>query len=284
ILNVDWRNNQLVAAQNVGIASDMNVHAQWYEIGTAGAAPALVQQGTVAAGEGIDTYMPAVALAPDGSLGMTYLESSAVEDRSMYVTGWTPAEPPGTMEPAALVKAGEQYYQGTRAGDFSGIMVDPTSGQSFWAVNEYAIATPDLSLPNWGTWIAEFQLGGPRLFDFNMNANGPTAPGYLGVLPTDLYTSAQGYGWQTPPGGKPPTGFDIGKPNDPLLEDGNTGTDDVFLADVPNADYVVTITLGDALYSHTQMKVVANGALVLSGLLTGAGQFVSKSFPVSVNR
>ena len=38
ILNVDWRNNQLVAAQNVGIASDMNVHAQWYEIGTAGAA------------------------------------------------------------------------------------------------------------------------------------------------------------------------------------------------------------------------------------------------------
>src|SRR5207245_309024 len=108
--------------------------------------------------DGVDTYMPSVALAPDGSIGMTYLESSPGEDIAMYVTGRTPADPPGTMEPAALVKSGEQFYQGTRVGDFSGIMVDPTTGTSFWAVNEYAIATPDISLPNWGTWIANFDF------------------------------------------------------------------------------------------------------------------------------
>src|SRR5207302_2490149 len=53
ILNVDWRDNQLVAAQNVGIASDMNVHAAWYEISTAGATPTLVQQGALAPADGV---------------------------------------------------------------------------------------------------------------------------------------------------------------------------------------------------------------------------------------
>jgi hypothetical protein len=158
ILNLDWRNNQMVAAQNVGIASDTNVHAQWYEIATGGTAPSLVQQGTLNPGAGIDTYMPSVALGTDGSIGMTYLESSSAEDMSMYVTGRAATDPAGTMQTGVLAKAGEQYYQGTRVGDFSGITVDPTTGTSFWAANEYSIATSDLSLPNWGTWIANFQV------------------------------------------------------------------------------------------------------------------------------
>src|SRR5207248_9927918 len=62
ILGLDWRGNQMVAAQDVGIASDTNVHARWYEIATGGTAPSLVQQGTIDPGAGIDTYMPSVAL------------------------------------------------------------------------------------------------------------------------------------------------------------------------------------------------------------------------------
>src|SRR5262249_10355813 len=69
ILNLDWRNNQMVAAQDVGIASDTNVHARWYEIATGGTAPALVQEGTLNPGPGVDTYMPSVALGTDGSIG-----------------------------------------------------------------------------------------------------------------------------------------------------------------------------------------------------------------------
>jgi hypothetical protein len=163
ILNVDWRNNEMVAAQNVGINADVDVHAQWYDISTAGATPALVQQGTIAPADGVDTYMPAVALAPDGSIGMTYLESSLQEDMAMYVTGRSATDPQGTMAAGVLAKAGEQFYQGTRVGDFSGVMVDPTTGTSFWAVNEYSIATSDISLPNWGTWIAEFQVNSPTV-------------------------------------------------------------------------------------------------------------------------
>src|SRR5262249_38693063 len=127
ILNVDWRNGLMVAAQNVGIDSDISVHARWYELSTIGT-PALLQQGTLVPGPDVDTYMPAVALGTDGSIGMTYLESSPVENMAMYVTGRAPTDPAGTMQPGALVKAGEQEYQGTRTGDFSGITVDPVTG------------------------------------------------------------------------------------------------------------------------------------------------------------
>jgi autotransporter-associated beta strand protein len=159
ILNLDWRNNQMVAAQNVGVSSDTDVHARWYEISTGGTAPALVQQGTLNPGAGIDTYMPSVALGTDGSIGMTYIESSSSQDMAMYVTGRLASDPTGTMQAGVLAKAGEQYYQGTRVGDFSGITVDPSTGTTYWAANEYAIATTDISLPNWGTWIANFRLG-----------------------------------------------------------------------------------------------------------------------------
>jgi autotransporter-associated beta strand protein len=54
-------------------------------------------------------------------------------------------------------------------GDFSGITVDPSTGTTYWAANEYAISTTDLSLPNWGTWITNFQLS------FNWTGDGTTS-------------------------------------------------------------------------------------------------------------
>src|SRR5205823_4831372 len=80
ILKVDWRNNQMAIAQDVGIKSDMNVHARWYEISTAGGTPSMVQQGEINPGLGIDTFMPSVALAPDGTIGMSYMESARSEE------------------------------------------------------------------------------------------------------------------------------------------------------------------------------------------------------------
>ena len=166
ILNVDWRNNEMVVAQNVGINSDMDTHARWYEISTAGGVPSMMQQGTINPGPGIDTYMPSVALAPDGTIGMTYMESAAgVEDMSMYVTGRAPSDPLGTMDVGVKVSPEpdpnqQYYYQGSRIGDFSGITVDPSYPTKFWAVNEYALAVDPLNItfPNWGTWIASFDI------------------------------------------------------------------------------------------------------------------------------
>jgi hypothetical protein len=160
ILSADWRSGQIAATQDVGITSDTVVHARWYLLSTTGSAPALVQQGTITPGTGIHTYMPSIAIAPDGSLGMTYIESSATEFISMYVTGRVTTDAAGTMETPQLAQAGVAGYQGTRAGDFSGINVDPVTGTSFWAANEYAITPPDPLSPNWGTWMANFSVVG----------------------------------------------------------------------------------------------------------------------------
>jgi hypothetical protein len=162
ILSADWQSGRLVACQDVGLPTDPNgdTHAAWYDLTTNGAAPSLLEQGAISPGAGIDTYMPSAALMENGTIGMTYIESSASENMSMYVTGRTLADPANTMEKGVLAKAGEMNYQGSRAGDFSYVNVDPATGTSFWAANEYAISTSDLSVPNWGTWIADFTLSG----------------------------------------------------------------------------------------------------------------------------
>jgi protocatechuate 3,4-dioxygenase beta subunit len=197
VLNIDWRNNEMAVAQDVGIGIDTNVHARWYEISTAGASPTLVQQGEVNPGPGIDTYMPSVAITADGTIGMTYIESAAPagtflgENMSMYVTGRAASDPLGTMQTPVLAKAGEQNYQGTRIGDFSGITVDPNIGGTFWAANEYSISTTSIILPNWGTWIASFtvtplgvtpgSISGLVFNDLNGDGLNESEPGFNGV-------------------------------------------------------------------------------------------------------
>src|SRR6266446_2450358 len=155
----------MAIAQDVGIPTDINVHARWHEISTGGATPSMVQQGEINPGPGIDTFMPSAALAPDGTIGMTYIESAAgVEDMSMYVTGRAPSDPLGTMQVGVKVSPDplpNQFYNynGSRIGDFSGITVDPSDPTTFWAVNEYAIqADPAGLIPNWGTYIGQFNV------------------------------------------------------------------------------------------------------------------------------
>jgi autotransporter-associated beta strand protein len=168
ILSADWQksNGEMVVCQNVGISTDQNCHARWYILSTTGSFPSLVDQGTIAPAVGTDTYMPSAAMMPDGTIGMTYMESSFPNQElmSVYVTGRAPSDPAGTMETPKLAKAGEQAYEvfslfGGRAGDFSGCMVDPSTGNSFWATNEYAITDTTQTYPNWGTWIVNFSVG-----------------------------------------------------------------------------------------------------------------------------
>jgi subtilisin-like proprotein convertase family protein len=160
ILSVAWRNGNLVAAQNVGevipvgsLASTV-VHARWYEISTAGSTPTLLQQGEMQDGNYGSTYFPAIDIDANNDLGMTYMQSSPTEYVSMYVTGRTPTDPLNTMETPVLVVAGQTTYLGQRAGDFSGMSVDPSTGTSFWGTTEIVPSSP-----YWGTGIANFSLG-----------------------------------------------------------------------------------------------------------------------------
>jgi hypothetical protein len=118
--------------------------------------------------------------------------------------------------------------------------------------------------------------------------SGPAVPGFTSVLPTVLYSAARGYGWIVPSGGTAPSGFDNRDsgghplPNDPLLEDGHTGSDDIFADDLPAGSYLVTLVMGDAATSHDQIYAKIDGTTVLSNLTLGRGQFISQTFPVTL--
>ena len=157
-LNADWRNGKLVATHSVGDFNDSDAHAAWYEFDAADAAaamPTLLQQGRLDPGDGISTYYPSVAITAGGTIGLTYMQSSPSEYASMYVTGRSSGDSSGTMREGAVVAEGEDFLDGFfRAGDYSGITVDPVDGSTFWAANEYKARDAF-----WSTAIAHFSLG-----------------------------------------------------------------------------------------------------------------------------
>jgi hypothetical protein len=108
----------------------------------------------------------------------------------MYVTGRLPDDPPGTMQKPVLAKAGVTNYRDfdcfdgghfihpCRAGDFSGITVDPDTNDTFCAANEYAISRTISPDANWGTWITCFRIGVHDLAVTSITAPGTvTGPG-----------------------------------------------------------------------------------------------------------
>ena len=161
ILNAEWRDDHLVATHTIG--SSGLAKARWYEFATGGASPTLTQQGTITQGSA-HTYYPSIAIAANGDLGLTFMESSSKEFVSMYVTGRSVGDLPGTMQTPVLIKAGERNYVSfdcadaheCRAGDFSGITADPGATDTFCAANEYA--TSLRATENWGTWLTCFKL------------------------------------------------------------------------------------------------------------------------------
>lgn len=170
-LSVSWRGNRLLAAHNIGLPAGAPTQAlaRWYQFDTSSTTPALMQQGTINPGAGVSTFYPSIEIASNGDIGMTFMQSSASEHMSMYLTGRTTSDPADTMAPGFLIKGGEATYksfdcfsggaftQDCLTGDFSGIAVDPSANNVFCAANEYS--TSSRTTENWGTWIACFTLG-----------------------------------------------------------------------------------------------------------------------------
>jgi sugar lactone lactonase YvrE len=162
----DWRLGKITTAQTVGEPDDGGAtsRVRWYQFSTLGAAPVLIQQGTVHPGPGVDTYFGSIVQDAAGDLGMTYMESSLSENVSMYVAAQIAGSPAGSMGPGLVAAAGLGYMPDSfREGDYSGISVDPADGKTFWAANEYIGA--DGSNDIWRTHIASFQA------NFGIDAN-----------------------------------------------------------------------------------------------------------------
>ena len=140
----------LVTAHMAGAGG--GVQAQWLDIQVSGTL-GLVQSGFINQGAGIDTYIPDAAMSPDGSIGMTFIESSSSEFMSVYVTGRKATDALGTMQTPILAKAGVAALNPSdRVGDYSTTSIDPVDG-TFWSANEYAGAGG-----NWRTFVEHFTL------------------------------------------------------------------------------------------------------------------------------
>jgi sugar lactone lactonase YvrE len=154
--HLEWRNGLMVTAQSVSEPDDgfSTSRVRWYEFSTTGPVPTLVQQGTINPGPGVSTYYGTATITNAGDIGITYMESSANEFVSMYVAGRKSTDPLGTMSPGTAVAPGIQTgFNFFRAGDYSGIQVDPSDGTTFWAFNEY-----EGTNPVYNTFIASFTL------------------------------------------------------------------------------------------------------------------------------
>ncbi len=160
----EW-NKTIVASHSVSVSSTED-DAQWYAVDVSGSTPVLKDQGRVSGGNHTYVIYPTIDVNSSGQFGLTYMKSgtdTSTDYLSMYLTGRNLSDAAGTMEAPVEVSAGtgqanyKDFSSGGRAGDLSGINVDPSNG-SFWAANEFANTE---ATANWGTAVANFTISSP---------------------------------------------------------------------------------------------------------------------------
>jgi hypothetical protein len=152
-LSVAQRGNRIVVAQEVG--TNGVTQGRWYDFNVAGATPQMTQWGQLNPGPGVFTYDTAVNIAPNGDLGFAYMQSSASQYMSLYVTAQEPGAPAGVTDPPLLVAPGTVPYMSSRNGDYSSVAIDPVTG-GFWATGQYSFPGSPSITNNWATWISSF--------------------------------------------------------------------------------------------------------------------------------
>jgi len=107
--------------------------------------------------------MGSIARDMNGDILLGYSESSTSTYPSIYFTGRTLNDPPGTMEDELQVIAGQGAYLGVfdydlyRWGDYTSMRLDPADNCTFWYTNEYYTISGIL---NWSTQINSAQFAG----------------------------------------------------------------------------------------------------------------------------
>jgi uncharacterized repeat protein (TIGR01451 family) len=195
IMKAAEANNILVATHTVGVSSTQD-DAQWYAIDVSSGTPVLQQQGRIDTGTNTYVYYTGIDINSTGQIGMSYMRShttstpTSSDYMSMWVTGRTSSDTLGTMQTPVIVPAGtgqtnyHDFTSGGRAGDLSGINVDPVDG-SFWAANEFANTE---ATANWGTAIANFTLTTPVSADLAVTNSGPSSVNVTVGPTTATYT------------------------------------------------------------------------------------------------
>jgi hypothetical protein len=150
-LDCVWRDNALwmVAEINPDSGPDAGqTTAHWWKLDTTTPAATLLDQQGDIGGEdlapGTFTYYPAVAVNRDGDAMFGFSASAPTMFAGAFAAGRQVNDPPGTVQHAETVHAGEDFYfrrfggPNNRWGDYSGIALDPSNEKFFWVFNEFA--------------------------------------------------------------------------------------------------------------------------------------------------
>jgi len=167
ISNLVYRNGSLWAAQTAFLPSTSPTHAvaQWWQFQDNGDGTASVQQfGRVEDPDGNVFYaFPSIAVNVNNDVLLGYSSFSAAQFASASYSFRASTDPPNTMRPDSLLKAGEATYFKTftgtenRWGDYSNTVVDPVNDTDMWTIQEYAASPANL----WGTWWGMIVPGTP---------------------------------------------------------------------------------------------------------------------------
>lgn len=154
---VQYHNGHLVTAMASSTASDGFVYPKglYYQVDVSCGAPTLLQEGVIDPGAGVAVQMPSVDEDSNGSLGLTWMESSNSEYLSMWVG--TVLRHVGELSTALAAPGGGFFPYSFRIGDYSTTVLDPSDGRTFWSANEYIGADGDTNI--WRTHIASFTAG-----------------------------------------------------------------------------------------------------------------------------
>jgi len=128
---------------------------RWFELRKSSiGAWVLYQEGTHDPGDGNDRFMGSIAMDKAGNIALGYsVSSSGIYPSVRYVTR-RPNDPLGTMRTERTLKSGRGAQTGSnRWGDYSAMVVDPTTGCQFWYTNQFYSAN---SFSNWKTAVGAF--------------------------------------------------------------------------------------------------------------------------------
>ena len=122
------------------------------------------------------------------------------------------------------------------------------------------------------------RAAGPADWKFDFGP-GTAAPGYTSVPPATAYTDQLGYGFDF---GSVVTGVDVGGA-EPLQAHAVAGDQPFFFSvKVPEGNYRVTVTLGDAAEATATTVKAESRRLMLEKVVTAPGEFTTRMFTVNV--
>jgi subtilisin family serine protease len=171
-----------------------------------------------------------------------------------------------TWQEAPVTQAGPEKY----------IASFPIHGQQYVSIRINATDTNNLKTSI--TTINGFMASGSTCFDFGRPTS-PVEPGCVQVTEMTGYTSYFGYGWLA----KHMLGSEVrGLESNRLEMDFVYGIGrGVFMVDVPNGNYRVTVIVGDKVYPQMPMEVVVEGTKLM--LSTHFGEYSLVTADVSVS-